>query len=78
MKKIIYFIVKPIAKVFAAIDNFLYRYFGVVSPARKAKWHRNAVEIQNRLDEEHILTSVYNYEHCSYLTTKAVMDRIKW
>ena len=78
MKKIINAFIKAIAKVFAAIDNFLYRSFGIVSPARKAKWHRDAIKLQNKLDEEHILTSVYNYEHCSYLTTKAVMDRIKW
>lgn len=77
MKKIIYLIVKPIAKAFAAIDNLLYRSFGIVTSVRKAKWHRDAIKIQKELDKEHMIADVYNYEHCSYLTINAVMNRIK-
>ena len=41
-----------IAKIVVKIDNFLYKHIGVVTPLRRAYWHRNSVNIQKQIDIE--------------------------
>ena len=44
---------KILAYIIIAIDNALYKAFGIVSPMRRAYWHRRAKLIQRQLNIEH-------------------------
>lgn len=46
-------ITKFIAYIIITIDNALYKAFGIVSPMRRAYWHRRAKAIQRMLNVEH-------------------------
>lgn len=41
-----------IAKIIVAIDNFLYKRIGIITPLRRAYWRRNSVKIQKEIDIE--------------------------
>lgn len=65
-----------IGKVFYAVDTFLYKTFGFVSETRKESWHKNAINLQCRLDHEHSRRDRYNKLNGTFWTTqKALMER---
>ncbi len=41
-----------IAKIIVAIDNFLYKRIGIITPLRRAYWRRNSIKIQKEIDIE--------------------------
>lgn len=42
------------------LDKVFYNVFGVVTPIRRAYWHRRAKEIQKALDYQHTFVSEHN------------------
>lgn len=41
-----------ITKIIVAIDNFLYKRIGIVTPLRRAYWRRQSVKLQKEIDIE--------------------------
>ena len=41
-----------IAKIIVAVDNFLYKRMGIITPLRRAYWRRNSIKIQRQIDIE--------------------------
>lgn len=41
-----------IAKIIVAIDNFLYKRIGIITPLRRAYWRRQSVKLQKEIDIE--------------------------
>lgn len=48
------------AKVIAKIDNFIYRFIGIVTPLRRVFWRRTAKKIQRELEREHYIRDFVN------------------
>ena len=51
---------KVIAKIIVAIDNAIYKVFGIVSPMRRTSWRRRAETIQKALDYQHRKVDCFN------------------
>ena len=41
-----------ITKIIIAVDNFLYKRIGIVTPLRKAYWNRQSIKLQKEIDIE--------------------------
>lgn len=41
-----------IAKIIIAVDNFLYKGIGIVTPLRRAYWNRQSIKLQKEIDIE--------------------------
>lgn len=41
-----------IAKIIVAIDNFLYKRIGIITPIRRAYWRRQSIKLQKEIDIE--------------------------
>ena len=41
-----------IAKIIIAVDNFLYKRIGIVTPLRRAYWNRQSIKLQKEIDIE--------------------------
>ncbi len=65
------------AKIIAKIDNFIYRYIGIVTPIRRAYWHRQSREIQWKLNYEHGNRDFYNRVYNDNKTTKDALRLLK-
>lgn len=65
------------AKIIAKIDNFIYRYIGIVTPIRRAYWRRQARGIQWKLNYEHGNRDFYNHVYNDNKTTKDALRLLK-
>lgn len=58
-----------IAKIIVAIDNFLYKRIGIVTPIRRVFWCRQSIKIQKELDYQHGKRDYLNRVNGTNMTT---------
>lgn len=61
---------EAIGRLIVAIDNAIYKSFGIVTPLRKSYWAKRSKKIQLELDKEHWKRDRYNYLKGTNYTTK--------
>lgn len=61
-----------IAKIIAKIDNFIYKYIGIVTPLRRAFWRRASRSIQRELDRQHSIRDFVNNHGYNVTTEEAL------
>lgn len=61
---------KRLFGIIAAIDNIIYKLFGIVTPFRRCVWHNEARKIQYLLDTEHATRDIVNVVRGTNWTTK--------
>ena len=61
-----------IAKIIIAIDNFLYKGIGIVTPLRRAYWNRQSIKLQKEIDIEQCKIDFVHRMGFDYLGQKAI------
>ena len=61
-----------IAKVVTKVDNFIYRFIGIVTPLRRAFWRRASRSIQRELDRQHSIRDFVNNHGYNVTTEEAL------
>lgn len=61
-----------ITKIIAKIDNFIYRFIGIVTPLRRAFWRRESRKLQRQLDREHSIRDFVNNHGYNVTTEEAL------
>lgn len=61
-----------IAKIIAKIDNFLYKYIGIVTPLRRAYWRQRSIKIQKELAYQHGIRDFVNRHGYNVTTEEAL------
>lgn len=61
-----------IAKIIVAIDNFLYKHIGIVTPLRRAFWRRNSIKLQKEIDIEQCKIDFVHKMGFDYLGQNAI------
>lgn len=61
-------------KIIIAIDNVIYRAFGIVTPLRRHIWRKNAREIQQKLYYQHDIRDKIDKGKGVSWTTKKVLE----
>ena len=64
-------------KIIIAINNAIYRTFGIVTPLRRYIWCKNAREIQQKLDYQHSKRDKIDRLKGVNWTTKKVLDYLE-
>lgn len=60
------------AKFVTKVDNFIYRFIGIVTPLRRAFWRRTARKIQRELEREHSIRDFVNNHGYNVTTEEAL------
>ena len=63
-----------VAKIIVAIDNFLYKRIGIVTPIRQAYWRRQSFKIQRELDYQHNKRDYVNRVYGTNLITRDALS----
>lgn len=61
---------KRLFGIIVAIDNIIYKLFGIVTPLRRRYWHNKARKLQRLLDAEHATRDIFNAVKGTNWTTK--------
>lgn len=61
-----------IAKIIIAVDNFLYKGIGIVTPLRKAYWNRQSIKLQKEIDIEQCKIDFVHKMGFDYLGQNAI------
>lgn len=61
---------KRLFNIIVAIDNIIYKLFGIVTPLRRHYWRNEARKLQYLLDIEHATRDIVNEEEGTNWTTK--------
>ena len=67
---------KRLFVIIIAIDNIIYKLFGIVTPLRRRHWHNEARKLQQLLDAQHSERDRINRVKGTNWTTKAVIKYI--
>lgn len=61
-----------IATIITKVDNFIYKSFRIVTPLRRAFWHRESRKLQRQLDREHSIRDFVNNHGYNVTTEEAL------
>lgn len=61
-----------ITKIIIAVDNFLYKCIGIVTPLRRAYWNRQSIKLQKEIDIEQCKIDFVHRMGFDYLGQNAI------